>query len=35
MISLREANSFAFLSEVAFVKRGFVQSQIDSKDLNR
>jgi hypothetical protein len=34
MISLRKANSFAFLSEVTFVEKVFVRSQVESKDLN-
>jgi len=34
MISLRKANSFAFLSEVNFGLESGLQSQVDSKDVN-
>ncbi len=35
MISLRKANSFAFLSEVNISVQVGVQNQVDSKDLNQ
>jgi len=35
MISLRKANRFAFLSEVNTDLKVGVQSQVDSKDLNK
>ncbi|MFT5835965.1 MAG: hypothetical protein ACI9RG_000859 [Sulfurimonas sp.] len=35
MISLTKANIFAFLSEVNTTLQSGVQSQVDSKDLNK